>query len=170
MPKIPEKLQPWIEARKKYRLTHEQIQMARELGMKPSGLDEAILYALCGKQSLSQYIGDCYRKRFKKAHPDDVRSIEERVVTKKIRQTLKEEKQAGIAGVATRFWLRFKEYFVRLKFKEKTNADHTQVPAAETAGQKKKSPREAPPKTIRVAPKFEEEMIAKFWTSITGLK
>jgi len=38
MPKkgfIPNKLKPWIEARKKYHLTHAQIQMARELGMNP---------------------------------------------------------------------------------------------------------------------------------------
>ena len=63
MSKIPEKLQPWIKVRKKYRLTHEQIQMARELGMKPSRLDEVILCDLCGKQSLSEYIGNCYRKR-----------------------------------------------------------------------------------------------------------
>lgn len=126
--------------------------------------------ATCAKKkSLSEYIGNCYRKRFKKDHPDDVRSIEERIVTKKIRQTLKEERRR-IAGVATRFWLRFKEYFVHLKFKEKTNAGHAQVPAAETAGQKKKSPRKVLPKTIRIAPKSEEEMIAKFWTSITGLK
>ena len=30
--KIPDKLKIWIEARKRYRLSHEQIQMARELG------------------------------------------------------------------------------------------------------------------------------------------
>ncbi len=32
---IPQKLRTWIEARKKYRLSHAQIQMARELGMNP---------------------------------------------------------------------------------------------------------------------------------------
>lgn len=32
---IPQKLRPWIEARKKYRLSHAQIQMARELGLNP---------------------------------------------------------------------------------------------------------------------------------------
>jgi hypothetical protein len=32
---IPAKLQPWLEARKKYRLTDTQIQMARELGLNP---------------------------------------------------------------------------------------------------------------------------------------
>lgn len=32
---IPKKLRPWIEARKRYRLSHAQIQMARELGLNP---------------------------------------------------------------------------------------------------------------------------------------
>ena len=32
---IPNKLKPWVEARKKYRLSHAQIQMARELGLNP---------------------------------------------------------------------------------------------------------------------------------------
>ncbi|MDJ0706411.1 MAG: hypothetical protein QNJ46_24335 [Leptolyngbyaceae cyanobacterium MO_188.B28] len=27
---IPQKLRPWVEARRKYRLTHAQVQMARE--------------------------------------------------------------------------------------------------------------------------------------------
>ena len=33
--KIPDKLQIWIVARKRFHLSHEQIQMARELGMNP---------------------------------------------------------------------------------------------------------------------------------------
>jgi hypothetical protein len=38
MPKktrIPEKHQAWINARKRYHLSHAHIQMARELGMNP---------------------------------------------------------------------------------------------------------------------------------------
>jgi hypothetical protein len=41
MPKaefIPQKLRPWIEARKRYHLSHAQVQMARELGMNPKKL------------------------------------------------------------------------------------------------------------------------------------
>ena len=33
--KIPDKLQIWIDARKRFHLSHAQIQMARELGMNP---------------------------------------------------------------------------------------------------------------------------------------
>ncbi len=33
--KIPDAYQTWIEVRKRYHLSHAQIQMARELGMNP---------------------------------------------------------------------------------------------------------------------------------------
>lgn len=35
---IPAKLQPWIEARKQFRLSDAQVQMAREMGMNPKKL------------------------------------------------------------------------------------------------------------------------------------
>ena len=33
-------LQAWITARKRHRLSHEHLQMARELGMTPKSLDK----------------------------------------------------------------------------------------------------------------------------------
>lgn len=36
--KIPDKLQAWIVARKRHRLSHAHVQMARELGMNPKKL------------------------------------------------------------------------------------------------------------------------------------
>ena len=33
-----QKIQPWIDARKRYHLSHVQVQMARELGMIPMTL------------------------------------------------------------------------------------------------------------------------------------
>ncbi len=33
--RIPAILQPWIDARKRFHLSHAQIQMARELGLNP---------------------------------------------------------------------------------------------------------------------------------------
>ena len=33
--KAPDNLQIWIDARKKYQLSHAQVQMARELGLNP---------------------------------------------------------------------------------------------------------------------------------------
>src|SRR4030095_7486821 len=34
-PRIPEDMQRWIDARKRFHLSHAQVQMARELGMNP---------------------------------------------------------------------------------------------------------------------------------------
>jgi hypothetical protein len=36
--RIPASLQPWIDARRRFRLSHEHVQMARELGMNPKKL------------------------------------------------------------------------------------------------------------------------------------
>jgi hypothetical protein len=38
MKRIPPKLEPWFEARKRFRLSHAEVQMARELGMNPKKL------------------------------------------------------------------------------------------------------------------------------------
>ena len=35
---IPQKLRPWIEARRRFHLSHAHVQMARELGMNPRKL------------------------------------------------------------------------------------------------------------------------------------
>jgi hypothetical protein len=37
-PRIPANLQPWIDAHRKFQLSDEQVQMARELGMNPKKL------------------------------------------------------------------------------------------------------------------------------------
>ena len=36
--KVPQKLIPWLEAKKRHRLTDAHVQMARELGMNPKKL------------------------------------------------------------------------------------------------------------------------------------
>lgn len=80
MPKkgsIPNKLRPWIEAREKFRLSHAQIQMARELGMNPKKFGSLANHKQePWKVPLPEFIEQCYEKRFGKRMPDDVRSIE----------------------------------------------------------------------------------------------
>ncbi len=89
--KIPQKLQIWIDARKKYRLNDAQIQMARELGMNPKKFGGLANHKQeSWKLPLPEFIEDCYYKRFKKHEPDHVISIEERL--KEIRNK-KEEKR-----------------------------------------------------------------------------
>ena len=80
MPKkgfIPNKLKPWIEARKKFHLTHSQIQMARELGLNPKKLGSMANHKQeQWKLPLHEYIEHLYQKRFKKTAPDISKSLE----------------------------------------------------------------------------------------------
>jgi hypothetical protein len=80
---IPQNLRSWIKARQKYRLTHAQVHMARELGMNPKKFDSLANHGQePWKMPLPKFIEECYRKRFSKPQPDDTRSIEERVEAK----------------------------------------------------------------------------------------
>ncbi len=78
--KIPEKYQRWIDARKRYHLSHAQIQMARELGMNPrkfGGLTNTNQEPW--KLPSPGFIEELYFKHFKNRRPDNVRSIEQMV-------------------------------------------------------------------------------------------
>ena len=73
---IPEKYHPWIEARKRYHLSHVHIQMARELGLNPKKFGSiANTKQEPWKLPLPEYIEELYIKHFKKNRPDSVRSI-----------------------------------------------------------------------------------------------
>jgi hypothetical protein len=75
---IPDKLRIWIDARKKFHLSHAQIQMARELGMNPKKFGKLSNHKQePWKLPLPKYIEKPYFKRFKKPLPDVVRSIEQ---------------------------------------------------------------------------------------------
>jgi len=97
MPKknfIPNKLRPWIEARKKYHLSHAQVQMARELGLNPKKFGSlSNTKQQPWKLPLPEFIEEIYFKRFKKRVPDNVKSIEQMV---KDKARKKAEKKAGI--------------------------------------------------------------------------
>lgn len=75
---IPQKLRPWIEARKRFKLSHAQVQMARELGMNPKNFGKlANSKQEPWKLPLREYIEECYFQRFGKEQPETVRSIEQ---------------------------------------------------------------------------------------------
>jgi len=80
MPKkgfVSNKLRPWIEARKKYRLSHAQIQMARDLGLNPKKFGGMANHKQePWKVPLPNYIEHLYEKRFKQKAPDDIRPLE----------------------------------------------------------------------------------------------
>jgi len=76
--KVPEKYQVWINARKRYLLSHAHIEMARELGMNPKKFGKIANHKQePWKAPLPVFIEDIYLKRFGKTRPDDVKSIEQ---------------------------------------------------------------------------------------------
>ena len=78
--KIPEKYQIWIDVRKKYHLSHAQIQMARELGMNPKKFGKFADHKQePWKAPLPVFIEEIYYKRFGKKQPDQIKSIEQLV-------------------------------------------------------------------------------------------
>ena len=87
---IPNKLKPWIAARKKYRLSHAQIQMARELGLNPRkfGSLENVKQQ-SWKLPLPDYIEKLYFKHYGKDAPDNISSIENRIKEKARKKTAK---------------------------------------------------------------------------------
>jgi len=77
--KPSQKLQTWIDARKRHRLSHAHVQMARELGMNPKKLGKKDNHDQePWKMPLRQFIEHLYFQRFGKERPDIVLSIEEK--------------------------------------------------------------------------------------------
>ncbi len=76
--RIPHKFHPWIDARKRFKLSDAHIQMARELGLSPKRFGR---YADRTKEPwklpLSEFIDSLYLKQFGKERPDEVRTMEE---------------------------------------------------------------------------------------------
>jgi hypothetical protein len=68
------KNEEWMTAKRKYRLTDEQIQMARELGMNPRGFGSLANHKQeKWKAPLADFIEELYFKRFRKDQPGTIR-------------------------------------------------------------------------------------------------
>jgi len=81
------KYQPWVDARKRFHLSHAHVQMARELGMNPKKLGgKANHKQEPWKVPLPEFIEEMYFKRFGKTRPDNVRSVEQMVKDKNRKQ------------------------------------------------------------------------------------
>ena len=93
MASLPSKYLPWVEARKRFHLSHAHIQMARELGLNPKNFGSLANHRQePWKAPLPDFIADLYRKRFGKDRPDDIRPLEEIVAGQKRK---KAEKKAA---------------------------------------------------------------------------
>jgi len=101
--KLPPNLQVWVEARKRFHLSHAQVQMARELGMNPKKLGGRANHKQePWKLPLPQYIEELYLRRFKKERPDCVRSIEQMAADKQQKQADRKERDRQRDNVCTR--------------------------------------------------------------------
>ncbi|EMI54269.1 hypothetical protein [Rhodopirellula sallentina] len=76
--RIPHKFQPWIDARRKFHLSHKHIQMARELGLSPKKFGG---YADRDKKPwklpLPEFIEHLYEKQFGRKEPEEILTMEE---------------------------------------------------------------------------------------------
>lgn len=75
---LAQQVQIWADARRRHRLSHAHVQMARELGLNPQKLGKLDNHAQePWKRPLPEFIEHLYRKRFGRARPDNVVPIEE---------------------------------------------------------------------------------------------
>ena len=102
--KLPQDLQDWIEARKRFGLSHAQVQMARELGMNPRKLGKLDNHDQePWKAPLPQFIEQLYLKRFGRERPENVMSIEDRARAKRAKHAARKaaRRAARVAGQGT---------------------------------------------------------------------
>ena len=72
------RVRAWVEARERYRLSHAQVQMARELGLNPGKLGKISNHRQePWKAPLPQFIEHLYLKRFGRERPQTVTPAEE---------------------------------------------------------------------------------------------
>lgn len=92
--RMPEGLQAWMGARRRFRLSHAQVQMAGELGLNPKKLGKIANHDQePWKAPLPRFIETLYQKRFGKTGPDRVRSLEERAMEIHMRKEAKRERK-----------------------------------------------------------------------------
>lgn len=103
--RIPHKFLPWIDVRKKFKLSDAHVQMARELGLSPKRFPN---YANTTDQPwklpLVQFIEQLYEKQFGKTRPDEVMSIEAmaeaHLAKRAARKLQKQQAEGAVEGEA----------------------------------------------------------------------
>jgi hypothetical protein len=84
---LPPKFQVWVDARNRFRLSHAQIRMARELGLNPKKLGSLANHDQeRWKSPLPTFIEDLYFERFGRERPEVVRTIEEMLQVKRAKK------------------------------------------------------------------------------------
>ena len=90
--KLSRNQEDWVEARRRFHLSHAHVQMARELGMNPRKLGKLDNHEQeLWKAPLPQFIQHLYFRRFGKERPAVVLSIEELTREKERKKAVREE-------------------------------------------------------------------------------
>ena len=90
--KLPRNYDDWVEARRRFHLSHEHVQMARELGMNPRKLGKLDNHDQePWKEPLPQFIQHLYFRRFARERPAVVLSVEELTHQKERKQAARKE-------------------------------------------------------------------------------
>jgi hypothetical protein len=76
--RLPPQIQAWVDARRRHRLSHAHVMMARELGLNPRKFGQLANHRQePWKSPLPVFIEDLYLKRFGRERPEVVVPIEQ---------------------------------------------------------------------------------------------
>ena len=93
---IPNRLQPWIDARQRFHLSHAHVQMAFELGLNPTKFGKLANHQQePWKLALPDFIVKLYFKRFGKTAPEPVRTIEQMAAVQAAKKQAKKLRKAA---------------------------------------------------------------------------
>jgi metallothiol transferase len=88
------KIEKWVAAQKKHRLSDKHVQMARELGLNPDKLGKIDNHKQeTWKASLSQFIEEIYFKRFKREVPFSVKPLKDIIADDKAKAEKKKNEK-----------------------------------------------------------------------------
>jgi hypothetical protein len=100
---VPPRIQAWIDARKRHRLSHAHVQMARELGLNPKKLGEIDNHKQQPwKAPLPQFIENLYVKRFGRERSDVVLPLEAQIRQTETKKAERRAVKAARADAAAR--------------------------------------------------------------------
>ncbi len=104
------KIEKWIVAKRKFKLSDKHIQMARELGLNPDKFGQLNNHKQePWKAPLKDFIEELYFKQFKKTEPDNIRPIEQIIAIKKNKK--EEEKKRQATSMTQLFYIELKSGF-----------------------------------------------------------
>lgn len=88
------RLEKWMVAQKRHRLSDKQVQMARELGLNPDKLGKIDNHRQePWKAPLPQFIEHIYFKRFKREEPETVKPLKQILKEMETKKKLQKEKK-----------------------------------------------------------------------------